>query len=95
MVYRPRPGIVLLNICGVQVLAATRATWEDCKQIRPVPNLCGACWTLMDRGKTSEEAMRYLIDKFHFAEEKVRQKLVPLLDVLCEEGFLIPAEEES
>ena len=92
MVYRTRPGIVLLNICDSHVLAATRAAWDDCPHLRPIPTLWSICWALMEQGKTSEEALRFQIEFFHLPEDKLRAKLAPMFEILSREGFLIPEE---
>ena len=93
MIYKTRPGIVLLRICDVDVLTATRKVWGECPAVRPVPRMWAGCWALMEKGRTSEEVIGTFTRLFQQPEEEVRIRLGKIFDKLYEEGYLISAEE--
>lgn len=93
MVYKIRPGIVLLRICDVEMLAAKREVWEYCPKVRPLPKLWGLCWYMMERGSTSEDVIRSFVRLFGKTESEERERLGKVFEKLYEEGYLIPAEE--
>lgn len=95
MIYKTRPGIVLLRICDVDILAATRKTWEVCPAVRPLPRMWAGCWALMEKGRTSEEVVHTFMGMFQKSEEEVRKKLDGIFSQLYCEGYLIDAEENS
>lgn len=94
MVYRTRPGVILIKICGVDILAATRQAWEGCPVVRPVPRIWAACWSMMEKGRTSDDVMRFFIRLIHKPEEEVRSVLGTMFEDLYKEGLLIAAGEE-
>ena len=95
MVYKTRPGIVLLKICDVDVLAATRQTWEHCPAIRPIPRMWAGCWAVMQKGRTSEDVIDTFVRLFRRPEEEIRKRFDKIFTTLYEAGYLIPAEEEK
>lgn len=95
MVYKTRPGIELLNLCGTSLLAATRPLWRECPRVRPLPKLWAAFYGVMSRGKNSEEAMVFFVDFLHIPREKMESKMAPMMETLAKEGFLIPVEDEE
>lgn len=94
MVYKTRPGVILIKICGVDILAATRQAWEECPMVRPIPRIWAACWSLMEKGRTSDDVMKFFIRFFHKPEEDVRSMLGTMFEKLYQEGFLIAVEED-
>ena len=94
MIYKVRPGIVCLRICDVDLLVATRAVWEQCPAVRPLPKSWAACWAVMEKGRTSEEAVAAFSRLFHKPEEEMQAKLDKAFDALYREGYLIEAEDE-
>lgn len=95
MMYKTRPGIVLLKICDVDILAATRKAWAECPSVRPVPRMWAVCWALMDKGHSSEEVIHTFSQLFNKPEQETRTKLSGIFEALYKEGFLLEAEESS
>ena len=95
MIYKTRPGIVLLRICDVDLLAATRAVWEQCPAVRPLPRLWACCWALMEKGHTSEEIIRFFANLFQQSEEETKAKFKKCFEELYKEGYLISVQEEE
>ena len=96
MTYRIRPGIVRLKICDVDLLVATRAVWEQCPRVRPIPRLWSACWAIMEQeGRTDRDVVRTFMTLLRKPEEEIRATFDPIFQTLCAEGYLVPAEDES
>ena len=85
----------MIRICDVDILTATRKTWEVCPAVRPLPRMWAACWHLMEKGRSSEEVIQTFVSLFHQPEEKVRLKLDKIFLKLFEEGYLISSEEND
>ena len=94
MNYRIRPGVVLLRICGADLLTATREIWEQCPAVRPIPRMWAAGLTLMEKGRTSEEVMDAFARLFLQSEEDVGARLGKAFETLYREGYLVAAEDE-
>ena len=95
MTYKTRPGIVLLRICDVDVLTATRTVWGQIPVVRPLPRLWAGCWALMEKGHTSEQIISTFARLFQKSEEETSARLNKIFEKLYEEGYLISAEEEE
>ena len=77
MNYKPRPGVVLTQICGVSLLIPTRAAYQDCPSIHRLSLLWAATWGLLTK-KTDDE-IRARLDKFCLE--------------MYEKGYMIAEEE--
>ena len=95
MMYERRPGIVLLRICGADLLVATRQIWEKFPAVRPVPRIWAACWGMMEKGYSSEEVIDTFAQLFRKPKEEMRGRLDKVFETLYSEGYLIEAEEEQ
>ncbi len=94
MNYRIRPGVVLLRICDADLLAATRAIWEQCPAVRPIPRMWAASLSLMEKGRTSEDVIHAFTRLFQTSEEDVNARLGKAFETLYHEGYLVEAEDE-
>ena len=95
MAYKARKGIVLLKICGVDVLASTREAWDECPSIRPIPRLWAGGWTLLQKGRTTDDVLKVFSDLFKDKAFIFSQKLEQAFEQLYKEGFLIPTEPNT
>jgi len=93
MSYKTNPGIVLINICDTNLLVATRAEWEHCPVIRPIPKLWAACWKIMENGKTDSDVVQAFASLLRKPESDVRTRLNKIFETLSSEGLLIESEE--
>ena len=94
MTYKARPGIVLVNVCDAHLLVATRSLWSEFPRVRPISRLWAACWTLMEKDNTDQDAVLVFRRLFSMSEEDVRKRFAKMFSTLAEEGYLIPAEDE-
>lgn len=100
MAYKIRPGIELIQVCGQNMLVASRAVWEDLPRVRPVPRAWAVCWALMKDGRSDEDAVRSFAELFQKPEEEVKGRFDRIFLRLAAEGYLIeenaaPAEENT
>ncbi len=93
MTYKVRPGIVHLRICGVDILAATRALWEQCPAVRPLPRKWAVTWTLLEKG-SSETVVNTFCRLLRKPKEEVQEEFEKVFEELYKEGYLIEAEDE-
>lgn len=93
MNYRTRKGIVLLHVCGSDLLAATREAWAECPRIRPVPRIWAVVWKLLEQGKTSQEVVEAFQSMLSRPEAEVRERFDRIFKAMSEEGYLIPETE--
>lgn len=89
MKYRPRPGIVLTKVCGMNVLIPTRMAYGDCHTIRQLPMLWAATWDLISRGTAEETIIRVHQIFTKNTDMEIRRKVEDFCKKLCEEGFMI------
>ena len=87
--YKPRPGIVAAQICGTFVLIPTRAVYDDCKTIRPIPAPWVMLWLMLERGESVDRICAYYQKMSNKSEAELRGKIETILTTLCEKGYLI------
>ena len=80
MTYRTRKGIVLLHVCGSDLLAATREIWA-------------VVWKLLEQGKTSQEIVETFQSMLNRPETEVRERFDRIFEAMSEEGYLIQETE--
>lgn len=96
MTYRPRPGIVMIDVCGEKILAAERRLWAECPQIRVLKGPGVMLWDALDKGEEKLKAVVTLISMFsHSSSEEVWQRVDDFLQTLYNDGYLIRAKEEE
>ncbi len=94
MLYKTRPGLVLVRICGVDILTATREIWDQCPVVRPLPMLWSLAWFMMSKGRNSRQTIESLAEALGKTEEEAARQFEPIFEKLYQEGYLIPAEDE-
>ena len=93
--YKPRPGVVHTQICGVHVLIPSREAYPDCAQIQRLPMLWVIIWDVLC-GKTDlEKAMQIHRILTKRPDEEIMERIDRFCSVLCEKGFLIEEPDES
>ena len=95
MLYKIRPGVVMVRICDVDILTATREVWNQCPAVRPLPRMWAFVLFLMEQGRNSEEALAGLAKVLKKPREELERQYESVFAKLYEEGFLVPAEEET
>lgn len=95
MDYKRKPGITMIQVCGQHMLVASRSVWGEVSRIRPISRVWAVCWQLMDGDKTSKDVVRVFADLFKKPEGEICERFDKIFTSLFEEGYLIPAEENS
>ena len=92
--YKTNPGVTLIKICDTNLLVATRAQWEKCPLIRPIPKLWAACWRLMEDGKSDQDVIQTFVSLLHRSEREITDRFNKIFESLADEGLLIVSEEK-
>ena len=95
MKYRPREGVVLINLCGTFLLVPTRAASEACPGILTIPVIEVIVWRWMEKGKEYAEILDVLAKFAMKKPEEMQGYLDKILNKLYEKGFLVAAEEDD
>ena len=94
MRYRQRPGIVKTNICGVSYLIPTRKASEACPNVLKLSLISTVAWEAVAKQREADIYHIYgLLTKKPITE--VHEIIDKLLHDLCDQGFLIEAEDET
>lgn len=94
MAYKTRPGVVLVKICGTDLLVATRPIWDECARVRPIPMLWAGCWRMLENGKTEQDVVRLFSKFLRKPEKSLVEKFEIIFLSLYKEGFLIKTEDD-
>lgn len=87
--YKQRPGIALIKLCGAQVLVPTRQATKDCARIRALTVTEIMVWRSLEMDvdrKTLCKACGVFMKR---TEEELEQYVEETLRQLCCDGFLI------
>jgi len=95
MNYKPRPGIVKLKLCGMNVLVPTRAASGECHVIQPLPMLWSATWEAFARGGSIEKAVPVHVLMTKKTPEECRANLEQFCRDMVQKGFFIEVPEEE
>ena len=87
--YKPRAGVVAAQICGTFVLIPTRAVYDVCKTIQPIPAPWVMLWMMLERGESTDRICAYYQRISRSPEAELRGKIETVLASLCEKGYLV------
>lgn len=92
--YKIQPGIVLVQVCGEQMLVATRAARGKCPYVKQL-NATGAYfWTLLEQRLETEEMVQTASVHYQVEPERIRPGLLQFLENLRQNGYLL-AEDRA
>ena len=95
MKYKAREGVVLTKLCGMNVLIPTRAAFDSCHTIQPLPLLWAATWDCLAKGKPTEEIIQVHQILTKKSREEIVSKLEQFYEDLANKGFAIRCEDEK
>ena len=95
MALNTRPGVTLINVCGADILVASREIWDDCSRIMPIPKLWAIIWRFMNTGKTDREFVSVLSDMLRKPEAEIRERTDHAFTEMAKKGFLIEVPDEE
>ena len=94
MKYVPRPGIVKVRLCGMNVLIPTREASAYCKTLQPLPMLWNATWDAFCKGSTIEKSVPVHVLITKKSPEECRSRLELFCKAMVEKGFFIEVPDE-
>ncbi len=94
MVYKTRPGIELIHVCGTHLLIATRATWNVCPHVMQLTKGAALTWSLLQKGKTLDVITQMLAVFSRRPITEVREQLDALIDKFVANGYLLTYDSD-
>lgn len=92
MNYKPRPGIVCAQLCGMNVLIPSRVANAHCTSILPLTLLGTIIWTGVEKDYPIEK----VLETYHIFSKKPDEELIEKIDEFCkklvDKGFAIPKD---
>ena len=92
MNYKPRPGIVCAQLCGMNVLIPSRVANAHCTMILPLTLIGTIIWTGIEKDYPIEK----VLEVYHIFSKKPDEELIEKIDEFCkklvDKGFAIPKD---
>ena len=88
MVYKTRPGIELVHICGTHLLISTRATWDVCPRVKQLSKGGALIWSMLEREKKPDTITQFLAVISRTPLDEVQERFDTLIEKLLAEGYL-------
>lgn len=92
MNYKPRPGIVCAQLCGMNVLIPSRAANAHCTMILPLTLIGTIIWTGIEKDYPIEK----VLEVYHIFSKKPDEELIEKIDEFCkklvDKGFATPKD---
>ena len=95
MKYQPRPGVVLVNVCGVRILIPSRSASVHCKKICELPLIWAMTWTMISQGRPDRDIQRLHQIFTKQSDEETQKSLDDFCRRLETLGFLIPLDPDD
>ena len=90
--YKIRPGVVLAQVCGENLLVATRPARGKCPYVRQLNSTGAYFWSLLEQNMGEEQMLQAARVHYQAEPERLRSSLPPFLAGLAQQGYLIPEE---
>lgn len=94
MVYKTRPGIELIHVCGTHLLIGTRATWDVCPHVMQLTRGAAFTWSLLAKGKSIDVITQVLSVFARRPIAEVREQLDALLEKFVASGYLLTDDSD-
>lgn len=90
MKYRPREGIVLLEIQGVHLLAATADDRKYCRFVREINETAAFIWNQLSKGMSVSEIEDVIKEQFNIDDDiDVKTDIDKYITCLIDLGYLV------
>ena len=89
MVYKTRPGIEIIHVCGTHLLIATWSTCDVCPHVMQLTKGAAITWSLLQKGKTPDVITQLLAESSHSPVTEVREQLDALIKTFVTNGYLL------
>lgn len=95
IIYKPRPGIVRVRICGEYLLVPTRKASEVCPRVIRLKLMAAALWEEIEKGNGMDKICLFFEKLSKKPKEEVEEQIDKVLRGLYENGYLIKAGDET
>lgn len=95
MKYKPKEGIVHIQVCGEHLLVSTRSLWPDVKMFRHIPKSTALCWDMLSKGVDDQKIAAFLTLLSRHSKEEIQEKLDDLLEKLLAQGYLTMEDNDE
>ena len=93
--YQKRPGVLLLNVCDEDILAATRKARDYCPYVTHLNASAAVFWRLLDQENTLTGLTRLAAKKLQKEEKALLFPVMTFLGKMSQNGYLIVKDEEE
>ena len=95
MLYKIRPGVELVHICGSHLLIASRPAWVFCPKMMEVTRGAALAWSLLEKGKSLKAITQFLAIMSRRPIDEMQEQLDNLLEKLVAQGYLIMEDSDD
>ena len=95
MDYRPRKGIILLNICDANLLVPLREASDVCKGIASLSVFESMVWKKLETGGNMDNIILLFSKLTSKSEDEIQTRLNRFVTNLYEKGFLVIADGQN
>ncbi|MBQ9287325.1 MAG: hypothetical protein IJ212_02705 [Bacteroidaceae bacterium] len=95
MLYKTRPGVELVHICGSHLLIASRPAWAFCPKVTEITRGAALAWSLLEKGKSLEAITQFLAIMSRRPIYEMQDQLDDLLEKLVAQGYLLMDDSDD
>ncbi len=95
MKYKPKEGIIHIQVCGEHLLVSTRSLWPNVKMFRHIPKSTAICWDMLSKGVDDKKIAAFLTVLSRHSRDDIQEKLDDLLEKLIDQGYLFIEDSDD
>ena len=95
MVFKTRPGVELVHICGTHLLIASRPVWDVCPRVMELTKGAALAWSLLVKGKSHRVITQFLAIISRRPIHEMQEQLDNLLEKLVAQGYLTMEDSDD
>lgn len=96
LMYKIRPGVILAEVCGQYLLAASKGAREYCPYTTQVNETSAFLWKQMDKWVTLDDLMGCLLATYEVDNvDEAEASIETFLQEMTELGYLMTKEEDN
>ncbi len=88
-VYRCRPGVLLVEICGEYLLVAAEEARSSCPYVRQINRSAAFLWKRLMRTATAEDLENAIFEAYKVRNADVRKDIAAFLKDMTESGYIL------
>ena len=95
MVFKTRPGVELVHICGTHLLVASRQAWQYCPHVMELTRGASLAWSLLEKRKSLKTITQFLAIISRRPIDEMQEQLDNLLEKLVAQGYLLMEDNDE